>query len=86
LPGNVPRILPEGLAARFDRGAWPNPAIFSLIQQRGGISDEEMYRTFNMGLGIVFACAPEDVGEVHNHLPEAMAVGGVVKGEGVIWS
>jgi phosphoribosylformylglycinamidine cyclo-ligase len=85
LPVNVSRILPEGLAARFDRSAWRTPAIFSLIQQRGGISDEEMYRTFNMGLGIVFACTPEDVGEVHNHLPEAMVVGKVIKGEGVTW-
>lgn len=86
LPGNVPRILPEGLAARFERDSWKVPAVFSLIQQRGGISDEEMYRTFNMGIGIVLACAPENAGEVMRHLPEAIAVGEVVKGKGVIWS
>ena len=50
--GNVPRTLPEGLGVEVDVGSWPVPAIFSLIQQRGDIADEEMVRTFNVGIGM----------------------------------
>jgi len=53
LPGNVPRVLPEGLDAVLDVGAWPRPKIFSLVQAAGEVSDEEMERTFNLGLGMV---------------------------------
>lgn len=85
IPGNVSRILPDGLAARFERGSWSTPPIFTLISERGGIANEEMYKTFNMGLGIVLACAPDSVAELQSKLPEAAVVGEVVKGEGVIW-
>jgi phosphoribosylformylglycinamidine cyclo-ligase len=50
---NIPRILPEGVAVRINQKSWPKPPIFSLIQKEGKISDEEMYRTFNMGIGMV---------------------------------
>ena len=48
-PGNIPRVLPEGLGARLRRGSWEVPPLFRLIQKGGGVSDEEMERTFNMG-------------------------------------
>lgn len=85
LPGNVPRILHDGLGARIARSAWRVPALFRLIQERGGIDEEEMYRTFNMGIGIVLAVASKDVGEVRTKVPEAVVVGEVVRGEGVKW-
>jgi len=85
IPGNVPRILPEGLGARIDRSAWETPPLFRLIEERGNVAEEEMYRTFNMGIGIVLAVAPEDVDAVRSALPEALVVGEVVKGEGVVW-
>ncbi|MFQ5878955.1 MAG: phosphoribosylformylglycinamidine cyclo-ligase, partial [Dehalococcoidia bacterium] len=78
LPGNVPRILPNGLAARLEVGSWPVQPVFRLIQA-GNVAEEEMYRTFNMGLGMVLAVAPEDADEVRRHLPEALAVGQVVR-------
>jgi phosphoribosylformylglycinamidine cyclo-ligase len=52
---NVPRMLPQGLEAQFYAAALPRPPIFELIQKRGGISEHDMYNTFNMGLGMVLA-------------------------------
>jgi phosphoribosylformylglycinamidine cyclo-ligase len=76
---NVPRILPDGLAARFERGAWRVPALFSLIQEQGGITDEDMFHTFNMGLGIVLAAAREDAEAIGEQLRDAKPVGRVVR-------
>jgi phosphoribosylformylglycinamidine cyclo-ligase len=58
--GNVPRTLPDGLGVDVDTGSWPVPAIFSVIQHRGDIADEEMVRTFNVGIGMT-AVVPADV-------------------------
>ena len=80
---NVPRILPAGLGARIDRSAWSVPPIFPYIQRAGGIEDAEMYRVFNMGLGLVFAVAPEDADALRAAVPEALLVGEVVGREGV---
>ncbi len=55
LPGNVPRNLPDGTRARVRAGTWEIPAIFGLIEREGGVPRDEMYRTFNMGLGLVIA-------------------------------
>jgi len=60
LVDNPPRMLPDGLYARFEWGSWPVPPIFSLIQRLGAISDEEMRRVFNLGLGMVLVVAPEE--------------------------
>jgi len=59
--GNLPRCLPEGLGARLNRAAWEVPPIFELIRKRGRIADDEMYGTFNMGLGMILVVAPADV-------------------------
>jgi phosphoribosylformylglycinamidine cyclo-ligase len=77
--------MPDGLGARIDRTSWRVPALFRLIQETGGIDDEEMYKTFNMGLGIVLAVTPADAGQVLDALPEAWACGTVIDGEGVSW-
>jgi phosphoribosylformylglycinamidine cyclo-ligase len=53
LPGNVPRNLPEGTRALIRSGSWEIPPIFDLIQREGSVARDEMYRTFNMGLGLV---------------------------------
>jgi phosphoribosylformylglycinamidine cyclo-ligase len=86
IPGNVPRIMPERLGSRIDRASWRVPALFRLIQEKGGLDDEEMFRTFNMGLGLVLAVAPEDAAEVQRALPEAWVCGEVVRGKGVQWA
>jgi phosphoribosylformylglycinamidine cyclo-ligase len=82
LPGNVPRVLPPNLAARFDKGSWAVPAIFDLVQRQGKVEDSEMYRVFNMGIGMVVFCSPEDAREVGGLMPEARPIGEVVKQKG----
>ena len=79
LIGNVPRVLPQGVAAQFRSRAWTIPPIFQLIQQRGNVDQDEMYRVFNMGIGMVVICSPEDVGQVTKALPEAKVIGEVIK-------
>jgi phosphoribosylformylglycinamidine cyclo-ligase len=60
-PGNIPRVLPQGLGARLRRGSWEVPPLFRLIQKAGDVADEEMERTFNMGIGMVLVVAPGDL-------------------------
>jgi len=79
LVGNVPRVLPQDIAAQFHRQSWIVPPIFQLIQQRGNVDRDEMYRVFNMGIGMVVICSPEDVDRFTKALPEAKIVGEVVK-------
>ena len=85
--GNVPRVLPRGLGARIRRGAWEVPPLFRLIQKGGAIGDEEMLRTFNMGVGMIVVVAPEDLHDVEHSLERrgetAFVVGTVVEGAGV---
>ena len=50
---NIPRVIPEGLTVKIKRGSWPAPRVFGVIRERGKVSDHEMYRTFNMGIGMV---------------------------------
>jgi phosphoribosylformylglycinamidine cyclo-ligase len=68
---NLPRILPETVSARIDRGAWPVPSVFSFLQRAGEVPADDMYRTFNMGIGMIVACAPEDVERVRATLSRA---------------
>jgi phosphoribosylformylglycinamidine cyclo-ligase len=76
---NVPRILPEGLAIRFDSKKWPVPPVFPLLQKLGKIEREEMYHVFNMGIGIVVVSAAENVSRLKKKLPEIMVIGEVKK-------
>ncbi|MFH1662779.1 MAG: phosphoribosylformylglycinamidine cyclo-ligase [Chloroflexota bacterium] len=82
LVGNVPRILPEGLAAKFNSESWSIPSIFQLIQKQGNIDREEMYRVFNMGIGMVVICSPDKVEQLTSQLPEAIIIGDIVKQSG----
>jgi phosphoribosylformylglycinamidine cyclo-ligase len=75
-------VLPSGLGARFDSRAWTVPPIFQLVQRRGNVERDEMYRVFNMGIGMTIICSPESVGELTAALPEARVIGQVVKQEG----
>ncbi|MFQ6045056.1 MAG: phosphoribosylformylglycinamidine cyclo-ligase [Gemmatimonadales bacterium] len=87
IPGNLSRSLPTGCAARVDRAAWPVPPIFRLLAERGGVSDDEMYRVFNMGVGLIAIVPPSDVDPVRAVASragvESWVVGEVVAGEGV---
>ncbi|MBI4611596.1 MAG: phosphoribosylformylglycinamidine cyclo-ligase [Candidatus Rokubacteria bacterium] len=68
ITGNLPRVLPEGCRAVIERGAWPVPGIFQLIQTGGGVAAAEMYRTFNMGIGYLVVVAPEHVAAAKQRL------------------
>jgi phosphoribosylformylglycinamidine cyclo-ligase len=82
LVGNVPRSLPKGLAAQLESKTWRRPPIFDLIQVKGGVETAEMYRVFNMGIGMAVICAPENVKKLTKALPEAKVIGEVVKQKG----
>ena len=66
MEGNISRIIPEGLSAVIDWSAWTVPPMLSLIQQHGKISQDEMQRVFNMGIGFVVGCGASDVDQVMN--------------------
>ncbi len=66
--GNIPRILPKGVRARIDPEAWPRPAIFDFLQRHGEVSETEMRRVFNCGLGLVLVVARDDADEVLERL------------------
>jgi phosphoribosylformylglycinamidine cyclo-ligase len=72
---NVPRVLPEGLAARFDSSSWTVPPVFNLIRERGNIDTAEMYHVFNMGIGMCVICSQENSKELAKAVPEAMVIG-----------
>lgn len=57
---NIPRILPENTVAKINRGSWRTPEIFSLIAERAGIEEREMFTTFNMGIGMAMIVSPQD--------------------------
>jgi phosphoribosylformylglycinamidine cyclo-ligase len=78
LPGKMPAILPDNVAARFETGSWGIPPIFSLIQAEGKVATEEMYRVFNMGLGMVAVCREGDIDQIRVAAPDALVVGRVV--------
>jgi phosphoribosylformylglycinamidine cyclo-ligase len=71
LPGNAPRVLPDGLGVRIDPAKWARPAIFDAIQKAGGIEESEMRRTFNLGLGLVVMCDAKHADDVLNAFADA---------------
>jgi len=81
---NIPRILPEGLSVEIDSNSWQRPPVFSLIQTEGNIAELEMYRTFNMGIGMVLVVSDsiaEKIMEELNSLDcETYIIGQVIRG------
>jgi phosphoribosylamine--glycine ligase / phosphoribosylformylglycinamidine cyclo-ligase len=78
---NLPRILPNGVGAVLERGRWPEPPIFKLIAQQGRVADAEMFRTFNMGLGMILVIAAKDLERAQHLSLELRAVGRLVAGQ-----
>jgi phosphoribosylformylglycinamidine cyclo-ligase len=81
---NLPRILPEGTAARVVKGSWPVLPLFRFIQEKGSIDDAEMYRTFNMGIGMILVAGRADCDPLRTHFARAnepcYVIGEVVSG------
>ena len=71
LPGNLPRVLPEGVAAAVDAGAWTVPPVFAWLARAGNVAPEEMLRVFNCGIGMVAVVAPEAAEEATRLLESA---------------
>jgi len=84
LTDNVPRILPERCAVKIDKGIWPVLPIFKVMQEIGNVSETEMYRAFNMGVGMVVVTSEQDCKSVESHLQQQGAavfqIGRVTKG------
>jgi phosphoribosylformylglycinamidine cyclo-ligase len=80
-------VLPDGLGAVIRRGSWEVPPLFRLIQGAGEVPDDEMFRTFNMGIGMVVVVAASDLHEVEHSLERrgepSFLIGSVVEGSGV---
>lgn len=80
--GNIPRILPAGVSVKINRSAWQIPPLFDLIQSRGSIKDAEMFRVFNMGIGMVVICAKDTAEDILAACGDACLIGSVVKANG----
>jgi phosphoribosylformylglycinamidine cyclo-ligase len=84
IPANLARILPKGCRARVSRGRWPVSPLFAMIQRRGNVAEEEMFRTFNMGLGLLLIIRERDADAAVAHLQRcgerAWVVGRIVPG------
>jgi len=81
---NIPRILPEGTAVQIEKGSWPILPVFELMQRLGSVTEREMYRTFNMGVGMVIVCTPSDKDEIKAHVERNQAcyeIGRVIQGQ-----
>ncbi len=88
LTENIPRILPEGTKVVIDKRSWEKKAIFTLLQEKGGISEAEMHRTFNMGVGFVLVVSNEEASAILADLKEqgekAWLIGEVLAGNKVV--
>jgi phosphoribosylformylglycinamidine cyclo-ligase len=88
LVDNVPRILPPGVSARFDLASWTVPPVFRVLQREGGVERDEMFRAFNMGVGMVAAVAAADADAVVRDLSaageRAWIAGEIVPGDGKV--
>jgi phosphoribosylformylglycinamidine cyclo-ligase len=80
---NLPRILPHGMAAEIRRSAWEVPPLFRLLQDAGSVADDEMYRAFNMGIGMIVACGDRHATDVLAMLTAAGEEGAKVIGQTV---
>lgn len=84
LTDNIPRILPEGTAAKIRKDSWTIPPLFELMRRLGNVSESEMYRTFNVGVGMVIVCSGSNAEAIASHLQNegetVYEIGNVVTG------
>lgn len=77
---NIPRVLPENVSVEIKRGTWNEFPVFGLMQKIGNVEDSEMFRTFNMGIGMIVICAKEDKEFFKENLGDCFEIGNVVEG------
>lgn len=80
--GNVSRILPKGLAVDIETRLWTVPPIFKMLQEKGNVETREMFRVFNMGIGMVLVCDPGKAAKLTKALPDARIIGRVLRPRG----
>ncbi len=85
---NIPRILPDGVSVEIERGNWKEPPVFGLMQQMGSVKDNEMFRTFNMGIGMTIICSRFNRNAIISHVEslgeKCVEIGRVVEGDGTV--
>ena len=85
---NIPRILPKGTSAEIERDSWPVLSVFQLLQRLGGVDETEMFRTFNMGIGMVIVCGAGNESAIKSHIVAAgsrcFELGRITRGERVV--
>ena len=77
---NIPRILPKGVSVGIKRGSWPELPIFGLMQRLGNVDEKEMFRTFNMGIGMVVICSKGDKDAIADRVENCYEIGRVTSG------
>ena len=75
---NLPRVLPSNVTVKLYPKSWDIPAIFSLIQNEGAVSPEEMWHVFNMGIGMVLIVAPENLRNILSDIPRSIKIGEII--------
>ncbi len=81
---NIPRILPDGCGVEIQKGSWPSVPVFDVMQSMGDVDEDEMFRVFNMGIGMTFIVTPDDVSAVKDvlkYLTEVCEIGFIVSGK-----
>jgi phosphoribosylformylglycinamidine cyclo-ligase/phosphoribosylamine--glycine ligase/phosphoribosylformylglycinamidine cyclo-ligase len=79
---NIPRVLPENLNAEIQLGSWPVPQLWNLVQRKGNIAVEEMYRVFNMGIGMIAIVEKAEATDIQDRIPvRTFIIGELTKGE-----
>jgi phosphoribosylformylglycinamidine cyclo-ligase len=87
LTDNLPRVFPEGTSPRVNLRAWTPPPLFAFLREAGDVPEDDMLRTFNMGIGLVVVCARQDEARIHRALadggePGAVTIGSAIAGDG----
>jgi len=81
---NIPRILPSATSVTIRRGTWKIPPVFSFMQELGNVHESEMFRTFNMGIGMVVICDKDDSSKLLGGIAGASLIGEVISGDGTV--
>lgn len=78
---NIPRILPADVSVEIERGSWPELPIFAIMQRTGNVTDQEMFRTFNMGIGMVAVCSRDEKDSILSSIETSCEIGRVIEGD-----
>lgn len=81
---NIPRILPEGVSVEINRGSWPELPIFGMMQHLGNVDEKEMFRTFNMGIGMIVVCSEAEHETIADQLGDCYRIGQVTTGSRIV--